>query len=411
VTHLSDVRAGVDRIVTRAAGPTPRRVHAGFAVAVAATVVMMAGASAPSPFYPGLQTSLGLAPWVMTAVFAVYALALLVTLLVFGSVSDHVGRRPVVTVGFLLLAGSFALFWHADAVNLLVAARVLQGVASGLLLSTLSTVVTDLEPPNRPGLAALANGVAPMAGLAVGALVAGAVLDLTGAALRDVFGGLTALALLLAVGVRLVPETAPRRAGLLASLRPRVAIPPPIRGLLARSAPAIVAGWATGGLFLSLGAAVVRTRFDGAGHLVQGLTVALLAGAGALAVLVSNRYGARAVTIYGTAALSVGTLLTLAGLAVGSEPAYLAAVVVTGTGFGTAFAGILRSVVPLLRPDERAEAFAVVYVVSYLAFGIPAVVAGLVTPSAGLLATTSAYGVVVALLAATAAVLRWRSRG
>lgn len=384
-----------------------RRLGAG--VALGAVVLMMAGASAPSPFYPDLQAGLGLQPWVMTAVFAVYAVALLATLLVFGSVSDHVGRRPLVTTGFLLLAASFALFRGADAAAALFEARILQGVASGLLLSTLSAAVADFERPSRPGSAAVANAVAPMAGLAVGAVVAGVAMQLTGDARLLVFDALIVLSLLFAAGVWLVPETAPRHEGLVASLRPRISVPPAIRGLLARSAPAIFAGWATGGLFLSLGASIVRTELGATSHVLQGLVIAALAGAGALASYAFRNRSARATTLYGTAALAGGTVLSLLALPTGSATAYLIAVVIAGTGFGTAFFGILRTIMPLLPARERAEVFSVIFVVSYLAFGIPAVVAGVLTPQIGLTATTYAYGAVVAALSAAAGLLRWRS--
>ncbi|TQL66849.1 putative MFS family arabinose efflux permease [Nocardioides albertanoniae] len=383
--------------------------RAGAGVAVGAVVLMMAGASAPSPFYPGLTLDLGLAPWVMTAVFAVYAIALLVTLLVLGSVSDHVGRRPVVTAGSLLLAASFALFQGADTAAVLFGARILQGVASGLLLSTLSAAVADFERPSRPGSAAVANAVAPMVGLAVGAVSAGVVLQVAGDAQLVVFDTLVVLSLLLAAAVWLIPETAPRHEGLLASLRPRVAVPPAIRGLLARSAPAIFAGWATGGLFLSLGAAIVRTELGATSHVLQGLAIGVLAGSGAVAAYVFRNRSPRVTTLYGTAALAGGTALSLLALPTGSPVAYLVAVVVAGSGFGTAFFGILRTIMPLLPAHERAEVFAVIFIVSYLAFGVPAVVAGLLTPQIGLAATTYAYGAVVIALSATAGLLRWRS--
>lgn len=384
-----------------------RRLGAG--VALGAVVLMMAGASAPSPFYPDLQVGLGLQPWVMTAVFAVYAVALLATLLVFGSVSDHVGRRPVVTVGFLLLAGSFALFRVADTAAVLFEARVLQGVASGLLLSTLSAALADFERPSRPGSAAVANVVAPMAGLAIGAVVSGVVLQVSGDARLLVFDALVVLSLLLPAGVWLAPETAPRHEGLLASLCPRIAVPPAIRGLLARSAPAIFASWATGGLFLSLGAAIVRSELGTTSHILQGLAIGALAGAGAVAAYVFRNRSARATTLYGTAALAGGTVLSLLALLTGSAAAYLVAVVVAGTGFGTAFFGILRTIVPLLPAHERAEVFAVIFIVSYLAFGVPAVIAGLLTPQIGLAATTYGYGTVVVVLSSVAGLLRWRS--
>lgn len=379
----------------------------GFRLVLFAATAMMAGASAPSPFYPVIQAELGFTPVTTTVVFAVYAIALLATLLVVGSVSDHVGRRPAISVGFVILALSVVLFWHADAVTGFVAARVLQGVASGLLLSALSAAVVDLEPRDRPGSAAVWNAVTPMVGLAVGALVSGIVLDRSGhAAAGAVFGTLTVLYLVLAAAVWTVPETAPHHEGLLASLRPRVALPRDVRTVFVRSAPAVFAGWATGGLYLSLGPAIVASELHGTSHLSQGLVVTLLAGTGAPAAYLIRNRTPRVITLFGTIALAVGTAATLAALAVGSLPAYYLAVIVAGAGFGTAFFGVLRSITPLTRPDDRAEVFAAVFVVSYVAFGVPAVVAGLLVPHLGLATTAYGYSVVIVILATTAALLR-----
>ncbi|GAA1997209.1 MFS transporter [Microbacterium ulmi] len=394
--------------LTSATASTTRGASYGFALAIVSLTAMMAGASAPSPFYPVLAARIGFDAAVTTTVFAVYALALLATLLTAGSLSDHVGRRPVASVGLVLLAASVFVFWNADSTTLLVVARLLQGVASGLLLSSVSAAIADLEPASRPGSAAVWNAVAPMAGLALGALVAGVLLDAASDAFADVFAPLTALYLLLAALVWLAPETAPRRPGALASLRFRVGVPRVMRPQFLRSVPAIFAGWATGGLFLSLGATIVHTELGGVAHVWQGLSVGLLAGSGSLAAFLIRRRSARTITIYGTTALAVGTVLMLIALAAGSLPGYLAAVVVAGSGFGTAFFGVVRSLAPHIPADQRADVFAVLFLVSYVAFGLPAVIAGVLVQIVGLGPVVYGYGAVVVVLAGTAAVLRAR---
>ena len=384
-----------------------RRGHAGgFALALTSLLAMMAGASAPSPFYPVLEREIGFSPATLTGIFAVYAVALLLTLLVTGSLSDHLGRRPVLSGAFALLALSMLVFWHADSVSLLLLARIVQGVASGLLLSTLSAAVVDLEPGDRPGIAATFNSVVPLAGLAIGALVGGAVIDRADSPLADVFGALTGVYLVLAGALWLLPETSPRHTGVLASFRPTVGVPASARPAFVRSAPALFAGWATGGLYLSLGAPIVGQELGAAAHLQQGLVVTTLTGVGALSSFLARKRSSREITLYGTTALAVGTALTLVALAAGSYWGFIAAAVVAGSGFGTSFLGIMRSITPVVGPDERGELFASVFVVSYLAFGIPAVVAGIAAPHVGLAATTYAYGGLVVVLSGAAALLR-----
>lgn len=398
------------RLVTADTALSQRR-RFGFALAIVAQIVMMFAASAPSPFYPVLAQQIGFDASVISAVFAVYAVILLLTLLTAGSLSDHVGRRPVAITGFLLLAASMVLFWHAETVLLLVLARALQGAASGLLISALSAAALDLAPAGRPGIAALWNSLSPGIGLASGALVSGIVLDLTSAPLFDVFAPLTAAYIVLAALFLLAPETAPLRPGAWGSLSLRLSIPAPIRADFWRAAPAVIAGWATGGLFLSLGANIVRTELGGEAHLWQGLAVALLAGVGALTALVLRKVSARSTVLFGTAALAIGTLLSLVALRSGSLAFYLVAAGVTGMGFGTAFAGVVASLAPKIPADARADTFAVIYLLAYLAFGVPAVIAGILVGVVGLDTVCIGYGIVVIALAATAFTLRARRRG
>ncbi len=385
-----------------------KRTRFGFALAVVAQIAMMIGASAPSPFYPVLAQDIGFDSVVISAVFAVYAIALLLTLLSAGSLSDHIGRRPVAITGLLLLAASMLLFWHADTVATLMLARILQGIASGALISTLSASALDLAPKGRASIAALWNALSPGIGLALGALISGIALDVTGEPLLDVFLPLSVVYVVLAGLVLLTPETAPLRPGVLASLSFKLSIPSVIRADFWRGAPAIIAGWATGGLFLSLGATIVRTELGGEAHTWQGLSVAMLAGVGAIAAFVMRRRSPRTTVVFGTAALAIGTAVSLVALGFESLPFYLAATAITGMGFGTAFAGVVGSLAPRIPSTQRADTFAVIYLLAYLAFGVPAVIAGILVGSFGLEAVVIGYGVIVIVLAATALVLRVR---
>jgi len=392
--------------VRAVAPPSAAIRRSGFVLAVGAAIAMTAGASAPSPFYPVLQEQMGFSAATLTGIFAIYVVALLATLLAVGSVSDHLGRRSVVSVGFVVLAASMIGFWHADSVTELVLARIVQGVASGLLMPALSAMVVDFESPDRPGAAATLNTICPLIGMASGPLLAGALLDRTSSALGEVFGGLTAVYVLLAVVVWLVPETSARRDGLLRSLVPRVGVPATARRPFGQGTPALFAGWATGGFYLSLGAPLVSQELGGELHVQQGLVVTALAGAAAFSCFVARHQTSRRVTIGGTSALAIGTALTIVALVAGTYWGFVAASVVAGAGFGAAFLGIMRSITPAVAPHERGELFAAVYVVGYLAFSGPAVVAGTVSPHVGLAATTYVYAALVVLLACTAALLR-----
>ena len=305
----------------------------GFVLALTSVVALMVGASAPSPFYPVLQAEIGFSAGTMTTIFGVYALALLATLLVTGSLSDHIGRRPVLAAGFVVLAASMVGFWHADSVTTLLLSRAVQGLAAGLLMSTMTAAVTDLEPASRPGLAATLNAVTPLFGLAAGALLGGAVLDASAEdALTIVFASLTGVYVVLAL-LRTGPpgDVAPAR-----RLAPLPAAEGRHPGGRAVGVPA-QRSCALRRLGHRWPLPVVGRAHRRA---APRWSVAPRAGVGrgrahrrGCAELVPRRNRSpRQITIYGTTMLAVGTLLTLLALHGESLVGFLLAAVVAGSG-------------------------------------------------------------------------------
>lgn len=384
---------------------TPRR---GFALALAATILTMAAASAPSLFYPQIADRLGLIPVSTTLVFAVYTFTLLAALLTLGSVSDRIGRRAVVMAGSLLLAVSLLMFWGAESLTTILIARTLQGLAAGVLIPALSAMMIDFAPAARSNAAALWNTIGPMIGLATGALSTALLLDLAASPAVAVFSVLVAAFALVSAVVWITPEHVSKTHISLRDLRPRFTVPPRLRQMLTAGIPAIAAGWATNGLFLALGAGLVRTELGGSSHTHAGVVIASLALAGVIAATLLRRRSARTISLYATVALAVGTALSIGALALHSYPAYVVSVAIVGTGFGTAFLGVLRTLMPRTAPSERAAVMAVIYTVSYLAFGVPTIIAGVLVPVLTLGGAMIALGGVIVALSLIATVLRAR---
>ena len=383
----------------------PRR---GFALAMAATILMMAAASAPSLFYPQIAERLELVPVATTFVFAVYTFTLLAALLYLGPLSDHIGRRPVVTAGSLALALSLAMFWFADSLATLLVARALQGLAAGLLIPALSAMMIDFEPPSHPNIAALWNTIGPMIGLGTGALGAALLLDLTPEPTTAVFGPLVLAFLTVAATVWSTPELVPKTRIRRGDLRPRFMVPLHLRRMFTAGVPAIIAGWATNGLFLALGAGLVGSELGGSTHTHAGIVIFALAISGITASSVLQRRSARTISLYATSALAFGTAASIVALALGSYPAYVVSVAIVGSGFGTAFLGVLRTLMPHTASSERAAVMAVIYTVAYLAFGVPTIVAGLLVPVLTLSGTMTVLGAIIIALSLAATVLRLR---
>lgn len=369
----------------------------------------LTASSVPTPLYRIYQAHWHFSPVVLTLIFAVYALALLVALIVAGALSDHVGRRPVIGLALGLQIGAMALFLAARDVNWLIAARVLQGGATGMATAALGAALIDLDHDRG----ALVNSLAPMVGMAFGALGATALAQLAPAPLRLVFALLLVAFVVQALQTWRTPETAPRRPGALKSLLPSIAVPRAARAELLATAPINVAIWALGGFYLSLMPSLIARVTGSSSAWLGGLSVAALTLSGGLAVLFARRSRPVTALLGGAVALLVGVLAILAGANLGLAVVLLAGSVIAGIGFGAGFLGAVRSVLPLAAPQERAGLMATFYVESYLSNSLPAILAGSLARRLDLLDVANLYGgalIVLVLIGVGTTLVRHRAR-
>jgi MFS family permease len=404
-----------EKTLKRAGGRTGRlSLPIAFAATAAIMVLFAAAASAPTPLYVVYQREWGFSTTILTVIFAVYVAGLIGSLLVLGGLSDHIGRRPVLAAAIALEGIAFVMFFLAGDVTVLLLARLMQGIATGAAFSTLGATLVDLNPPHSPGRAGLVNGVAPVSGIALGALGSGALVQFAPAPTQLVFGVLVAGAAIAAVAVARMPETSARRPGAVASLIPQLGIPARLRPDVYALVPIVVASWALGGLYLSLGPSVAASLFGLSNHLIGGVVVTLLFGAGALTAFVLRTWPTDRVLRISAISLSVGTALTLGGVEAHALGLSVAGTVVAGVGFGASALATFGTVSRLAGPGERSKLLAAVLVIAYLAFSLPAVAAGLATTSFGLHPTTVVYSLTVVafgLIALGGQALRSRPKG
>lgn len=357
-------------------------------------LTFLAASSAPTPLYHLYQEGLHFSAGMLTLIFGVYAISLLAALLTVGSLSDHLGRKPVIFAALILDMLAMLLFINEGSVAWLIAARTLQGFATGMATAVLGAALLDTDRQQGP----LVNSVAPLLGMACGAMGSSLLVEFAPLPTQLIYWTLFALMLLQAIYVWRLPETVSRIPGALASLRPTLHVPPQARRALWLSLPVDVAVWAMGGFYLSLAPSLVRAATGSTSNLIGGGLVAVLTLSGALMIFSLRNRPADKVLRLGAGLLAVGVALILTAVHSASLPLFFIATLIAGSGFGAGFLGALRSVVPLALPHERAGLMSAFYVLSYLAFCLPALLAGNLIRSFGLIATTDGYGVVLILL-------------
>jgi MFS family permease len=387
----------------RLTGPGTHRLTGRPAVFVLASLIvaLLASSAAPTPLYAIYQAQWHFTPITTTVVFGVYAMAVLVALLTLGKLSDHVGRRPVLLTAIAVHVGSLVVFATATGVPELLAARVVQGLSTGAALGAIGAAMLDMDRE----LGTFANAVSPGMGSASGAILSALAVRFLPAPTHLIYLALIGVLVLQAAAIAAMRETVSRTPGALSSLRPEIKLPRALRAPVLSAVPVLFAVWALAGLYGALGPALVHA-LTGSGEVVLGaLSLFVLAASAVVAIMVLRRAAARTVMAVGILALIAGVAVTVVAVSVDSEALFFAGSVIAGVGFGSGFQGGIRLVVPLAAPHERAGLVSLLYVVSYLGLGVPAVLAGFgVVHGGGLIDTTRYYGAAVIALAVLALV-------
>jgi MFS family permease len=374
---------------------------AGFVAAAYAFAVAMLGTTLPTPLYPSYQAQWGFSELTITVIFATYAVGVIAALLLFGRLSDQVGRRRVLLPGLAFSALSAVAFLLAHGLGLLLVGRVLSGLSAGIFTGTATATLLDLAGPRARGRATLVATMVNMAGLACGPLLAGLLSEFAGSPLRLAFWVDLALLIPAAALVWALPETVPAEQQ--ARLHPpRLRLPYQVRPVFVRVGLAVFAGFAVLGLFTAVAPEFLGQVLEVHSHATVGVVVAgVFASSMAGQTLLQRVAGSEALPV-GCVALAAGMSLVALALIVESLGLLIAGGVVAALGQGLSFRAGLTAVNEASPPERRAEVASIFFVVAYVAISVPVVGVGLLAELASLRIAGLAFTGLVALLALAA---------
>jgi MFS family permease len=365
-------------------------------------LMLFVASAAASPLYPVYQAKFHFSAETLTAIFAVYVLVLLVTLLFFGSVSDYLGRLPMIVTALVFSVAGCAVFLAAHGVGELYLARSLQGVATGLASGPTGAALLDLQPSGSQR-APLVTSTFSNLGLAVGALVTSVLVQYAPAPTHLIWWALLVVSVAGIPAVLAMAEPGVRRPGALASLRPQIAVPRQARRIFAGAVPCLVATWSLGGLYLSLGPSLAAQTTGSRNLVWGGLVIFLLCGTGVATALIFRGIEPPTAMLAGCVLLLAGVAVTFGAIATTTAAAFGVGAAVSGAGFGLAFQGAFRMIAALATAGQRAGLVTAIFAVGYLAFSVPALIAGVAATKFGLHATALVYSASVAVLVVAAA--------
>lgn len=377
--------------------------RAAVVVVAAQLAIMFVGAVLPTPLYPLYQQRFGFSDVVLTLIYAVYVVGNLVALLIFGRLSDQVGRRntSLPAIGFGVI--STIVFLFAQSTAWLFVARLLSGFATGLASGTATAWISELPASGGKSATGRIAAAANFIGLAAGPLVAGLLAAFAPWPLHLSF--VLYLPFLLAIGAAIaftletIEEPISHIRDL--SLRPRLGVPPKIRMQFISPAVTGFVVFALMGFY----AALIPNLLSGSLHqrspAVSGTTVFELFAVAALCVILTSRFTGRAATLGGLALLLPSLWLLVAAELAHSMPLLLCATVLGGLSAALGYRGSLEEVSRIAPSDQRSEVVSSYLIAVYGGNSVPVIGIGLL---AAVTSSTTAHVSFAAIITALACI-------
>jgi MFS family permease len=374
-----------------------------FAVAYAFAVTAL-GTTIPTPLYGIYQERFGFSELTITLIYATYAAGVIAGLLLFGRLSDEIGRRRTLLPGLAFSAASAVVFLLAHGLAPLFLGRVLSGLSIGVFTGTATAALIDFAGPGEESRATLASTFANMGGLSLGPLLAGALAEWAGAPLRLPFWVDLALLVPAALLIWSIPEPVARTGRPRLRLQP-LRVPAEMRSIFAKAALAAFVGFAVLGSFTGVAPAFLATILGVHSHFVIGLVVFVVFAASTVGQLLLGRMTPLTGMRGGCACLVLGLAVIFASLAAESLALLVIGGVIAGLGQGLSFRAGLYTVNASAPPERRAEVASSFFVVAFVALSIPVIGIGVLAELASLRTAGLVFSALVALLAATGFVL------
>lgn len=356
--------------------------------------------NALSTIYVIYETRFRFSSLSVTAIFATYAVAVLVALLSVGRLSDDIGRKPLLIAGSVLLILSTVLFLVATGTVFLFLGRAVMGLATGALTAAGAAALVDLEPNRDRQRASLQTTLGFLTGAAFGPLLFGVVAQYLPKPTFTPFIIEIVLQAVALVGVMTLHEPATHQLTKMTWRLQRPSVPPEIRRQFALAGLVVTIGWMMGGIYGSLSGSLDRQLLHVSSHAIAGAVLFVFASIGGAAQFLFRVRPARTAMIAGVIAAVVGIIVVEAALIEASAPLFLVGTLATGIGNGLCFIGSLSLVNEIAVAAMRAELVAAYNVVAYFAISLPVVGVGVLANLFGLKTATLLFAAVIVALAA-----------
>lgn len=363
-----------------------------FFTAACSLLSVFAASATPIPLYRQYQQVDGVSYYALSLSSVVYFVGAVTALVIFGRLSDHVGRRNVSLISLLLSAVAMLLLMQVHSAAPLLSGRLLQGLSCGLASTALAAWVVDCGRCVPGWLAPAVISCGPMSGLTVGGMVSGALVEYGPLPRQMPFCLVLVLLAICMIMSGKARETVEKKPGALASLAPQFALPGEARVAYPRAAVTFVCTWALGGFFQAFGPAMASEQLHSSNAVAAAMVFASIMAPAAIGASLAGKMRALSAQRAGMLGFALFVLCLLFALRIHALVAFLLASILAGIAQGMVLTGSIRTMVDTVEPKARASVLSVIYATSYTGAAVPTLIAGYFSTELGLFRVATGYG-------------------
>ncbi|MBZ9890427.1 MFS transporter [Mesorhizobium sp. BR1-1-3] len=365
--------------------------------------VLFAGSTVLTPLYIVYKQQFGFSQITLTLIYAVYVVGNLAALLMLGSVSDIVGRRPASLAAMLVAIVSALVFLFAVNVVSLDVARILSGLGIGVGAGTGTAWIAELLPGADKSRASVIATSTNFLGLGLGALISGFLAEYEPWPLRLIFIVYLAALVVVTILVWRIRETVAKPDGLGGiSLRPRLSVPEEIRARFVAPAVTGFGAMALVGFYAALAPSILAQQLHETNHAVAGALFFELAIVTAISIVVLMHMKSNKAMLAALALMIPSVSLVMAAQILASMALMVAATACCGVAAALGYRGGLQVVNEIAPKDRRAEVVSSFFICCFVGNALPVIGIGIVSNYASPVAASLAFAGMIVVFALVA---------
>ena len=359
--------------------------------------MVFAASATPIPLYDIYRQEDGLTYNDLALTAVVYFVGAITALLIFGRVSNHLGRKPVALLIFVLTAIATIILLDINSATPLIIARLLLGLACGLASSAITAYIADSGStlPHWVPAAVISNS--PMIGLTIGALISGSLVQFAPFPRMLCYIFILFILGVCTILIVLSQETVDKSPGIIQSFKPKFSLPQANKRLFPIAAVTFVSTWAMGAFYQAFGPSLAVDQLGTHSTLMIGILFSSYLLPSAIGGPATAKLSPADAQRIGMVIFTIGVVGIITSLKFSNITMFILCSALAGASQGAALTGSIRSLLADVKLKERAGVLSLIYATSYTGAAIPSFIAGQLSHHMDLFHVSIFYGILAIL--------------